>query len=142
MGINRQDAKTNYVQGASNNADKLVKRYVEQTGKLDKAKSEAAEQLFAAKMQAAITNKSRQKGLGRVTEGEMNAAMQATGASNYRSGTGRSADKQAKNVEPYYAALDGLEGKYPARTADPMANLTNRAGLVVKTLSDLKKRIG
>lgn len=142
MGINRQDAKTNYVQGASNNADKLVKRYVEASGKLDKAKSDAAEQLFAAKIQAAIANKSRQKGLNKVTESEMNAAMQATGATNYRSGTGRSAEKQAKNVEPYYAALDGLEGKYPARTADPMANLTNRAGLVVKTLSELKKRIG
>src|SRR3989304_9691909 len=142
MGINRQDAKTNYVQGASNNAEKLVKNYIAETGKLDKAKSDAAEQLYAAKLQAAIANKSRQKGLGRVTEGEMNAAMQATGAQNYRSGTGRSADKQSKNVEPYYAALDGLEGKYPARTADPMANLTNRAGLVVKTLSDLKKRIG
>jgi hypothetical protein len=142
MSIDRTAAKANYVQGASNNADKLVNNYVRQSGKLDKAKSDAAEQLFAAKMQAAIANKSRQKGLGKVTESEMNSAMQATGATNYRSGTSRSADKQARNVEPYYAALDGLEGKYPARTADPMANLTNRAGLVVKTLSDLKKRIG
>jgi len=142
MTIDRTAAKTNYVQGASNNAEKLVSNYIRQSGKLDRAKSDAAEALYAAKVQAAIAQKSRQKGLNKVTESEMNAAMQATGAANYRSGTGRSADKQAKNVEPYYAALDGLEGKYPARTADPMANLTNRAGLVVKTLSDLKKRIG
>lgn len=142
MGIDRTAAKQNYVTGASNNAEKLVNNYVRASGKLDKAKSDAAEQLYAAKVQAAIANKSRQKGLQSVTESDMNLAMQATGAQNYRSGTGRSAEKQAKNVEPYYAALDGLEGKYPARTADPMANLTNRAGLVVKTLSDLKKRIG
>jgi hypothetical protein len=142
MAIDRQAAKTNYVQGASNNAEKLVNNYIRQSGKLDRAKSDAAEALYAAKVQAAIAQKSRQKGLNKVTESEMNAAMQATGAQNYRSGTGRSADKQAKNVEPYYAALDSLEGKYPARTADPMQNLTNRAGLVVKTLSDLKKRIG
>lgn len=142
MAIDRMAAKTNYVQGASNNAEKLVNNYIRQSGKLDRAKSDAAEALYAAKVQAAIAQKSRQKGLNRVTESEMNAAMQATGAQNYRSGTGRSADKQAKNVEPYYAALDSLEGKYPARTADPMANLTNRAGLVVKTLSELKKRIG
>jgi hypothetical protein len=142
MPIDRQAAKANYVQGASNNADKLVQNYTRATGKLDKAKSDAAEQLYAAKVQAAIANKSRQKGLGKVSESEMNAAMVATGAQNYRSGTGRSADKQARNVEPYYTALDGLEGKYPARTADPMANLTNRAGLVVKTLSELKKRQG
>ncbi len=142
MGINRTDAKANYITGASNNAEKLVKNYIAQTGKLDKAKSDAAEALYAAKLQAAIANKSRQKGLAGVTESEMNAAMQATGAQNYRAGTGRSAEKQAKNVEPYYAALDGLEGKYPAKTADPMANLMNRGGLVVKTLSELKKRIG
>lgn len=142
MTIDRQAAKANFVQGASNNAEKLVNNYTRRSGKLDAAKSDQAEQLYAAKVQQAVANKSRQKGLNKVTESEMNAAMQATGAGNYRSGTQRSADKQAKNVEPYYAALDSLEGKYPARTADPMANLTNRAGLVVKTLSDLKKRIG
>ncbi len=142
MSIDRTAAKTNYVSGASNNAEKLVTNYTKKTGKLDAAKSAGAEALWAAKIQAAITNKSRVKGLESVTESQMNAAMVASGAQNYRSGTARSADKQATNVEPYYAALDGLEGKYPARTSDPMANLTNRAGLVVKTLSDLKKRIG
>ncbi len=142
MTIDRTASKANYISGASNNAEKLVANYVKTTGKLDKAKSASAEALWAAKIQAAIAQKSRVKGLERVTESDMNAAMQASGAGNYRAGTSRSADKQARNVEPYLAALDGLEGKYPARTADPMANLTNRAGLVVKTLSDLKKRIG
>lgn len=142
MPIDRQAAKSNYVQGASNNAEKLVQNYTRKTGKLDAAKSEAAEKLWAENVQKAIQNKTRQKALGRVNESEMNAAMQATGAGNYRSGTQRSADKQARNVEPYYAALDALEGKLPARTSDPMANLMNRAGAVVKTLSDLKKRIG
>ncbi len=142
MTIDRQAAKTNYVSGASNNAEKLVKNYVAKSGKLDAAKSASAEALWAAKIQAAISNKSRVKGLEKVNESEMNAAMSASGASNYRNGTARSADKQARNVEPYLAALDSIEGKYPARTSDPMANLTARAGLVVKTLSDLKKRIG
>ena len=142
MTIDRTAAKANYVSGASNNAEKLVQNYVRKTGKLDAAKSASAEALWAAKIQAAIAQKSRVKGLERVTESEMNTAMQASGAGNYRSGTARSADKQAKNVEPYLAALDGLEGKLPVRTADPMANLMNRAGMVVKTLSDLKKRIG
>lgn len=93
-------------------------------------------------MQQVIANKSRQKGLANVSEADMNAAMTRSGAQNYRSGTTNNADKQAKNVEPYYAALDSLEGKYPAKTADGMTNLTQRAGLVVKTLQDLKKRIG
>jgi hypothetical protein len=142
MGIDRQAAKTNYVQGASNNAEKLVNNYVKQTGKLDAAKSDAAEKLYADKIAQAVANKSRQKGLNKVSESDMNAAMQATGAQNYRSGTTRSADKQSKNVEPYYAGLDALEGKLPARTSDPMANLMNRAGMVVKTMVEIKKRIG
>lgn len=142
MAIDRTAAKANYVSGASNNADKLVKNYVATSGKLDAARSDAAEKLYAEQVQKAISEKRRQKGLSKVNESEMNAAMQATGAQSYRAGTAAKADKQARNVEPYYAALDGLEGKYPARTSDPMANLTNRAGLVVKTLSDLKKRQG
>lgn len=142
MGIDRTAAKQNYVQGASNNAEKLVSNYVKQTGKLDAAKSDAAEKLYADKVAAAIANKSRQKGLNKVSESDMNAAMQATGAQNYRSGTGRSAEKQSRNVEPYYAALDALEGKLPARTSDPMANLMNRAGAVVKTMVETKKRVG
>ncbi len=142
MSIDRTASKTNYISGASNNAEKLVANYTRKTGKLDAAKSAGAEALWAAKIQAAIANKSRVKGLDRVTESEMNSAMIASGAGNYRAGTARSADKQAKNVEPYLAALDNIEGKYPVRTADPMANLMNRGGLVVKTLSELKKRIG
>ena len=101
MPIDRTAAKSNYVSGASNNAEKLVSNYVKQTGKLDAAKSDAAEKLYAENLAKAIANKSRQKGLNKVSESDMNAAMQATGAQNYRSGTGRSADKQAKNVEPY-----------------------------------------
>lgn len=142
MGIDRQAAKQNYVQGASNNAEKLVNNYIKQPGKLDAAKSDAAEKLYADKIAQAVANKSRQKGLSKVSESDMNAAMQATGAQNYRSGTSRSADKQSKNVEPYYAGLDALEGKLPARTSDPMANLMNRAGAVVKTMVEIKKRIG
>ena len=142
MGIDRNAAKQNYVSGASNNAEKLVQNYIKQPGKLDAAKSDAAEKLYAENVAKAVAEKRRQKGLGKVSESDMNAAMQASGAQNYRSGTTRSADKQARNVEPYYAALDALEGKLPARTSDPMANLMNRAGAVVKTMVETKKRVG
>ena len=45
------------------------------------------------------------------------------------------------NVEPYLDALDDLEGRLPPRTADRMANLMNRAGMVVQTLGDLKDKL-
>jgi hypothetical protein len=140
--IDKNAAKQNYVTGSANNSQKLVTNYVKKTGKLDAAKSDSAEALWAAKIQQAIANKSRQKGLAGTTENAMNSAMTARGGTNYASGTAANADKQATNVAPYLDALDSLEGKYPARVADGMQNLTNRAGLVVKTLQALKKSIG
>ena len=141
MPIDRTNFKDDYVKGTSGNADKLVRNYVKKTGKLDAAKSDAAEALYAEKIQRAIAKKSRQKGLGRISESDMNAGMQATGAAAYRSKTAAKVGKMMTNVGPYLDALDGLEGRLPPRTADRMANLMNRAGLVVQTLGDLKDKL-
>lgn len=142
MPIDLNQAAEDFSTGASNNADKLVRNYVRKTGKLDAAKSDAAEKLFAEKIAKAVTNKSRQKGLARVSEADMNKAMQETGSANYRSGTGRSKDKWKREFQPFGDALNAIEGKYPARTADPMQNLIQRAGLVVKTMTETKARVG
>ncbi len=142
MAIDLNQAQQDYSAGTSANAEKLVRNYTKRSGKLDAAKSDAAETLYAAKVQAAIANKSRQKGLNKTSEGDMNAAMQASGASNYRTGTQRSAGKWGKNFQPYASTLDGLEGKLPAKTADPIANVTNRVGAVVRAMVETKKRIG
>lgn len=142
MAIDMSAALEDYKRGASNNAEKLVRKYIAKTGKLDAAKSDAAEKLYAEKIAKAVAEKSRQKGLGKVTEAEMNAAMQSTGATNYRSGTDRSGPKWQKRFDPYAKTLDGLEGRLPAKTSDPMANLTNRAGAVLKAMVETKKRIG
>jgi len=48
-------------------------------------------------------------------------------------------DKQVTNWRPYREALVAVD--LPARTADPMANLTNRAGAVVKALVDKKAEL-
>ena len=49
-------------------------------------------------------------------------------------------DKQITNFRPYRDALTALD--LPPKTADPMANLMNRAGAVVKALVDKKKEQG
>lgn len=141
MPIDRSNFKEDYVKGTSANADKLVRNYVKKTGKLDAAMSDEAEALYAEKIQKAISNKTRQKALGKISESDMNAGMQATGASAYRNKTAAKVDKMMRNVEPYLDALDSLEGRLPPRTADRMANLTNRAGMVVQTLGDLKDKL-
>jgi len=141
MAIDRSAFKDDYVRGTSANADKLVRNYVKKTGKLDAASSDEAEALYAEKIQRAITKKSRQKGLSRISEADMNKGMEATGAAAYRNKTAAKVGKMMDNVEPYLDALDGLEGKLPPRTADRMANLVNRAGLVVETLGNLKDKL-
>ena len=141
MTIDRSAFKDDYVRGTSANADKLVRNYTKKTGKLDAAASDEAEALYAEKISRAISKKSRQKGLNRISEADMNKGMQATGATAYRNKTAAKVDKMMTNVEPYLDALDDLEGKLPPRTADRMANLMNRAGLVVTTLGDLKDRL-
>lgn len=141
MPIDRSAFKDDYVRGTSANADKLVKNYTRKTGKLDAAASDEAEALYAEKIQRAISKKSRQKGLNRITEADMNKGMEATGAAAYRNKTAAKVDKMMTNVEPYLDALDGLEGRLPPRTADRMANLMNRAGMVVETLGNLKDKL-
>jgi len=141
MAIDRKAFKDDYVRGTSANADKLVRNYTKKTGKLDAAKSDAAEALYAEKIQRAVDKKLRQKALGRLTEDDLNKGMERSGATNFRAGTAAKADKMLDNVEPYLSALDGLEGKYPPRSADRMQNLINRAGLVVETLGAVKDRI-
>ena len=141
MPIDRTSFKEEYVRGTSTNAGKLVRNYVKKTGKLDAASSDEAEALYAEKIQRAISRKSRQKGLSRISEADMNRGMEATGEASYRAKTAAKVDKMMSNVEPYLDALDSLEGRLPPRTADRMANLMNRAGLVVTTLGDLKDKL-
>jgi len=139
MAIDRTKAKERYVSGASANAEKLVENYVAQPGKLDAAKSDQAEKNFAEGVSKAVSTKSRQKALGRLTEQDLNTAMLAKGASSYRTGTSAAKDTWAEEVEPHLATLDNL--KLPARTTDPMQNIDNRVKGVAKALIETKKRV-
>ena len=97
----------------------------------------AAEPLYAAKVQEAIANQSRAKGLQNVSEAEWKTAAMDRGAKNI--GPGMAA------AEPYYRRgmaknIQVLESiTLPARTADGMQNLVNRAGAVVQALQASKK---
>ena len=140
MAIDRAKFKERYVAGASANAEKLVENYTKKAGKLDAAKSPQAETNWAASVQRAIAEKSRQKGLNKVTEADMNNAMTAKGGTNYRTGTAAAGDKTLARAEPFLATLDNLT--LPARTVDPMQNIDNRVKGVARALIETKKRVG
>jgi len=141
MPIDRKLFEEDYKKGTREGASKLVRNYVNKKGKLDAAKSDSAESLYAEKVSAAIAAKKRQKALEKINEDDMNKGMLATGEAAYRNKTAAKAGKMLKNVEPYLGVLDDLEGKLPAKTADPMENLVNRAGKVVMALHEKKREL-
>ncbi len=141
MPIDRSAFKEDYLNGTRNNAEKLVRNYVNRRGKLDAAASDEAEDLYREKLEAALAARKRQKALQRISEEDMNKGMRETGAAAYKAKTKLKVDKLLKNVEPYLDVLDSLEGRLPPRTADPMENLINRAGAVVTALHEKKREL-
>ena len=112
-------------------ADKVKKV----TGFVEKAK--AGESLYAQKMQEAIANRSREKGLNNITDADWQNAALNKGAARIGPGMSAAVDKQVQGYEPYRQALASVE--LPARTADPMANVQNRVGGVVKVMVETKR---
>ena len=103
------------------------------------AKGIAAEGLYAERMQESIAAERRKKALELVSEADWQKKASTLGAERIGKGMLANADKRSKNYEPYRSALASLD--LPDRTSDPMTNVTNRVGGVVKTLVDTKKSI-
>ena len=127
-------AYTNSIPGVSGKYAEQVRKT---TGVIEAAK--AAEGLYAQKMQEAIANRSREKGLEKVTDEDWRKAALEKGAARIGPGMAAAVDKQAKGYEPYRTALASLE--LPDRTADPMTNVQNRVGGVVRAMVDTKKSV-
>ena len=92
---------------------------------------------YAAGVGKAVAEGTRAKKLAGVSNAEWQAAASSKGAERIGPGMLASADKRAKNYEPFRQSLEGLV--LPDRTTDSNANIDNRLKLVVKTLEDTKK---
>lgn len=133
-------------------ADEIDKKYRESIGRVPGAYKEkiskvtgwkeaavAAEDLWAAKMQEAISAKRRAKALEGVSDDEWKRKAMTLGAERIARGMAENADKRKKNYEPYRTALEAVD--LPPRTADPLANVDNRVKPIVKALVETKKSI-
>ena len=105
----------------------------------EKASSDAAEALYKEKLAESMAANRRQNAIKEVSNEEWKKNALDLGGGRIGAGMAANADKRTRNYEPFRVALEGVT--LPERTADPMANLTNRAGAVVKTLVDKKKEI-
>ncbi len=128
-----------YKKGTQNNAEFWKSQTLKTPSWQAKAVSEDAENLYSAKVTAAIANKSRQKGVQKVSDGEWKGSVTATPSTTYSTATQTKAPKARKNFAPAAAVIDAAQAALPARVADGHQNLVNRAGPIVDALIAYKK---
>ena len=89
----------------------------------------AAEQLWADKMQEAISNRTRAKGLEKSSDEEWKRAALGKGASRIGQGMQESLPKMRTGMGEVLSVIEGVT--IAPRTADPMANVDNRVKPIV-----------
>ena len=98
----------------------------------------AAEDLYAAKVQEAIANKSRAKGLAKVSDEQWRQAAMTKGGARIGPGMAAAKDKYASGMGEVLSTIQSVT--LPPRSADPMANVDNRVKPIVDALSKMKRR--
>lgn len=96
--------------------------------------------LYVARLSDPDVLARRSKNIGKVSDAEWRSATITKGRNIIGSRMTAAAPKQQANWAPYRAALEALT--LPAKTADPLANLANRAGAVVTAMVNTKKSVG
>lgn len=132
-------AAQNYMMSGSRAADAYSRGVAKVTNWLDIAASDAAEANWSAGVTAAAMAKARARGLKlKVTSATWITDCQTKGAAVLGTRISGAGNKWLKGFTPYGNALSGLT--LPAKVAaDPIGNLTRRAGAVVKTLVNVKR---
>ena len=103
------------------------------------ASSDQAETNYSTGVTAAVAAKRRQKVLSTLSNADWQTPASTTGATKIVTGISNGGPKYSKGFSPYVATLQAVV--LPARTTDPMANLTNRAGAIVAALVAKKKEL-
>ena len=135
---NMNDSKEAYRQGASVAPERYKKAVLEADWQTNAASNEA-EDLYAERVQQAISAKRRQKAINKISNSEWQNRASTKGANAIGQAMRDSDDKWAKAFTPYAEALEGIS--LPPRSSDPMSNIDNRLKKVVQTLVDKKKSI-
>lgn len=99
----------------------------------------AGQDLYVEQMQRPEILARRAKGIQNISDTEWRKATIDKGATIIGARMKAASQKQVDGFAPYRTALEGVT--LPPRTADPMANLMNRAGAIVQALVDKKKEL-
>lgn len=134
-----EDAKTELRAAVSGIGEKYKRGVERNSNWKEKASSDAAEELYGAKVSEAVAARRRQKALGSVSQDEWKRAARDKGAGTIGPNLSKSVDKWGKNWGPYRDELSNME--LPDRTADPATNVTNRVIPIATGLAAKKREI-
>jgi len=101
------------------------------------AKAIAAEDLYATKVQEAVSKRLRAKKLQNVSDEEWRSAALNKGAARIATGMAASKQKFNKGISQVLNTIQGTT--IAPRTADPMANVDGRVKPIVSALHKLKE---
>jgi len=101
-------------------------------------KAIAAEGLYAAKMQEAIANGARVKGLQKTSTAEWKQRAMDLGSARIAAGMTAAEPKMRKGIANVLSTIESTT--IGERTADPMANVDARVKPLVKALYDMKRQ--
>jgi len=100
----------------------------------------AGQGLYVARLSDPDVLARRAKNIGKVADADWRSSTISKGRPIIGARMTAAAPKQQANWAPYRSALESLT--LPPKTADPMTNLTNRAGAVVQAMVATKKSVG
>ena len=98
----------------------------------------AAEPLYAAKVQEAVANKTRVKGLQKTSTAEWKSRASELGAARIGPGMNAALPKFRRGISDVLTTIEGVT--IAERTADPEANVDGRVKPIVRALYDMKRK--
>ena len=141
MAIDKDEWKRKYTERTAVAGTDLVKGYTARTDKVKRMASDDAQTNFESAMKDPAVLKRRQAKLKKLSEADLNEAMEKKGAARYAEGTAAAADKALANVTPFLEEIDKTVASLPPRTRDPRANVMNRVVPLAVNLNEKKKKM-
>lgn len=142
MAIDITAAKSEYRNRTAGASQKLVDRFKAAPNKVARGSSDAAQRAYQAAMADPKVIARRQKNLAKLTDEELNRAMELKGASAYSAGTAAATDKWERNITPYIQEIDRIVATLPERTRDVNQNVDRRLKPLATGLRAKKDALG
>ena len=141
MPIDKGAAVEDYVSGAKDKVEKLIRKYTAKSGKLAAATSDAAQKAYVAGVTDPISQKLRLVRLKELTEDDLNKGMRDKAPTTYPAGIDAGKEKYDRRVGPYFSEIDRIVPTLAAKTREARANVMNRVIPLAVGLQNKKKAV-